>query len=100
MRGVLGDNPLLEDQVKTIIKSIDADGSGTIDFDEFLTLMSDPKFNDLAKDEHRQAFEMFDKDGSGYISVAELKGAFRDLGKFLPIPSPTRNSHQAIRALF
>jgi len=93
MTRVLGDNPLLEDQVKTIIKTIDADGSGTIDFDEFLTLMSDPKFNDLAKDEHRQAFEMFDKDGSGHISVAELKTAFRDLGKPLLAPSLIRSPH-------
>lgn len=98
MTRVLGDNPLLEDQVKVIIKSIDADGSGTIDFDEFLTLMSDPKFNDLAKDEHRQAFEMFDRDGSGHISVAELKAAFRDLGKSMPTLSLIRNSHQAIRS--
>lgn len=84
MRGVLGDATPSKDQVKDIIRSIDADGSGTIEFDEFLTLMSDPKFNDLAKDEHRQAFEMFDKDGSGHISVAELKDAFRSLGELLP----------------
>ena len=97
MRGVLGDDPLLKDQVKTIIRSVDADDSGTIDFDEFLTLMSDPRF---AKDEHREAFEMFDKDGSGHISIAELKDAFRGLGKFLLAPSPTRNSHRPIHALF
>jgi calmodulin len=96
MRRVLGDDPHLEDQVQIIIRSVDADDSGTIDFDEFLTLMSDPKFNDLAKDEHRQAFEMFDKDGSGQISVAELKAAFRSLGRPLLSPSPTRDSHQAI----
>jgi len=84
MRGVLGDDPLLKDQVQTIIRSVDADDSGTIDFDEFLTLMLDPRFKDLAKDEHREAFEMFDKDSNGHISIAELKDAFRGLGKFLP----------------
>jgi len=65
-----------------IIKAVDFDGSGTIDFDEFLTLMSDPKFN-LAKDEYRQAFEMFDSNGNNYISVTELKGALRTLGQNL-----------------
>jgi len=70
------------DQVEAIIRSVDVDGSGTIDFDEFLTLMSDPRFN-LAKDEHRQAFDMFDKDGNGYISITELKEAFRKLGQRL-----------------
>ena len=82
MRRVLGDDPHLKDQVQTIIESVDADDSGTIDFDEFLTLMSDPRFNDLAKDEHRQAFEMFDTDGNGNISAGELKEAFRNLGEF------------------
>ena len=100
MRRVLGDDPLLKDQVQAIIESVDADDSGTIDFDEFLTLMSDPRFQDLAQDEHMQAFKMFDKDGNGMISVAELKDAFRSLGKFLLAPSPTRNFHQAIYALF
>lgn len=84
MKRVLGDDPFLKDQVQNIIKSVDADNSGTIEFDEFLCLMSDPKFSHLAKDEHRHAFEMFDKDGSGHISVAELKHAFRSLGE-LPL---------------
>lgn len=96
MKRVLGDVPLLKHQVESIIRSVDADNSGTIDFDEFLILMSDPKFNDLAKDEHRQVFEMFDKDGSGHISVAELKDTFRSLGKFL---LNSGKSHQVIHAL-
>jgi len=83
MKRVLGDDPFLKDQVHNIIKSVDADNSGTIEFDEFLCLMSDPKYSHLAKDEHRQAFEMFDKDGNGQISVAELKHAFRSLGQRL-----------------
>ena len=87
----MGDDPTLEDQVKSIIKSVDADGSGTIDFDEFLDLMSDPKFN--PKDEHRQVFEMFDKDGSGRISVSELKEAFSNLGELLLNLSSTSKSH-------
>jgi len=100
MRRVLGDIPYLEDQVKSIIESVDADGSGTIDFDEFLDLMSDPRFNDLAKDEHRQAFEMFDKDGSGHISVAELKEAFSNLGELSLNLSSTSKSHRVIHVLF
>jgi len=96
MRVVLGDAPDLNDQVAVIISSVDSDGSGTIDFDEFLTLMSDPKFNNPARDEHRQAFEMFDKDGSGHISVAELKEVFRNLGKFLLNPTPTDRFHPMI----
>jgi len=82
MKSVLGDDPFLQDQVQSIIRSVDDDNSGSIDFDEFLTLMSDPKYN-IVKDEHREVFGMFDKDGSGHISVAELKDAFRALGQRL-----------------
>lgn len=96
MRRVLGDDPFLKDQVQSIIESVDADNSGTIDFDEFLCLMSDPKFSHLAKDEHRGVFEMFDKDGNGHISVTELKDAFRSLGRFLL----TGKSQQLTRVLF
>ena len=83
MREVLGEAAPSDDQVKEIIEHIDTDKSGDIDFREFMALMSDPKFNDLAKNEHRQAFEMFDKDRNGRISVAELKEAFHKIGKFL-----------------
>lgn len=98
-RGVLGPTALSKDQIEDIIRHVDIDGSGTIDFDEFLNLMSDPKFN-LAKDEHRQVFEMFDKDNSGHISIAELKAAFRNLGGFLPNLPPTSKSHRVIHDLF
>jgi len=98
MKKVLGDGTPSEDQVKAIIEAVDVDGSGTIDFDEFLTLMSDPKFN-IVKDEQRQAFDMFDKDGNHHISVAELKEAFRNLGEFLLDLSPTNEFHLMIREL-
>ena len=97
MKGVLGaDVP--KDEIEAIIRSVDADDSGTIDLDEFLTLMSDPRFNDPTKDEHREVFKMFDKDGNGQISVAELKEAFRNLGEFTGTP-PTAKFHQLIRDL-
>lgn len=90
MNGVLG-NTISKERINVIISSVDADGSGTIDFDEFLDLMSDPRFNDPTKDEHRQAFEMFDKDGSGHISIAELKDVFRSLGQLRQNSSPHVN---------
>ena len=91
MREVLGEAAPSDDQVKEIIKHIDTDKSGDIDFREFMDLMSDPKFNDLAKNEHRQAFDMFDKDRNGRISVAELKEAFAKIGEPLVNSPPTHN---------
>ena len=48
-------------------------GSGEIDFDEFLQLMAAKQANMTMEDELRNAFNVFDMDGSGYISHAELK---------------------------
>lgn len=48
-------------------------GSGEIDFDEFLTLMAAKQSNMTMEDELRGAFNVFDQDGSGYISSQELK---------------------------
>lgn len=79
MESLLGDVTLNE-EINTIIRSVDADGSGTIEFDEFVAFMSDPRFKDPTKDEHREVFEMFDKDGSGRIDIAELKEAFKNIG--------------------
>lgn len=93
MKDVLGPEAL-KDGVDAIIKSVDADNSGTIDFDEFLDLMLDPKFNDPAKDEHRQVFETFDKDGNGHISPAELKEAFWALGELSTLFTPRANLTQ------
>ena len=99
MREALGNDAPSRDQVNVIIKTVDVDNSGTIDFGEFMMLMSDPKFNELAKDERRQAFDMFDKDGNGYISVTELKEAFRGLGEFPPNPSHQKFSSSDARFL-
>ena len=100
MRDVLGDAAPSDDQVKEIIKHIDTDKSGDIDFREFMDMMSDPKFNDLTKNEHRQAFDMFDKDRNGRISVAELKEAFHKLGEFLKNLPPARKHHSVVHDSF
>lgn len=100
MRDVLGDAAPSDDQVKEIIKHIDTDKSGDIDFREFMDMMSDPKFNDLTKNEHRQAFDMFDKDRNGRISVTELKEAFHKLGEFLKKLPPTRKHHSVVHDSF
>lgn len=46
--------------------------NGTIDFKEFVTIIQTCPKSDL-KDELKSAFRVFDKDGSGAITVMELK---------------------------
>ena len=48
-------------------------GNGTVDFPEFLTLMSRKMKDTDSEEEIREAFRVFDKDGTGFISAAELR---------------------------
>ena len=73
----LGQN-LTEKGLRELIKEIDVDSSGTIDFEEFKTLM-------VAKVGDRQsrlklAFSAFDEDDSGEITAAELRTVMSNFG--------------------
>ena len=50
-------------------------------FPEFITMISNKKSNSI--DELKEAFKVFDKDGSGSISAAELKHVMNNLGEKL-----------------
>merc|ERR1712224_383466 len=63
----LGQNPT-EAELHDMINEVDADGNGTIDFTEFLSLM---------------ARKMKDKDTNGFISAAELRHVMTNLGEKL-----------------
>ncbi|CDF37480.1 Calmodulin [Chondrus crispus] len=78
----MGQNPT-EGELQQMISEVDADGNGLIDFAEFVTLMA-RKMNNTDKDaEIREAFNVFDKDGSGKISGDELRQIMKSLGEDL-----------------
>ncbi len=56
-----------------MISDSDLDHSGTVDFQEFLTYMAKLRDSRGGSDELRSAFRVFDKNGDGKISAAELK---------------------------
>ena len=62
---------------------IDADGSVTIDFPEFLTMMARKMKDTDSEEEILEAFKVFDKDGNGFISAAELRHIMTNLGEKL-----------------
>jgi len=63
--------PASIDQAKAIIKEVDADGDGMIEFDEFCDMMSKQE-SVLPDIELREAFNVCDKDNNGTISFDEL----------------------------
>jgi calmodulin len=56
-----------------MIEEVDTDGNGTIDFPEFLSMMARKMQDTDTEEEIREAFKVFDKDGNGFISAAELR---------------------------
>ena len=58
-------------------------GNGTIDFSEFLTMMARKMKDSDTEEELKEAFRVFDKDGNGYISAAELRHVMTNLGEKL-----------------
>ena len=79
----LGHN-LKPEQLQECIDAVDGDGSGTVDFDEFLALMA--KKTKEAEDELelREAFRVFDKNNRGVIDVSDLKLIFSALDPDMP----------------
>lgn len=63
------------------MREVDRNGSRDLDFNEFCRLMLPVftgKFND---DDLWYAFKKFDLDGSGYITVSELKKILANIGQ-------------------
>ncbi|XP_016487584.2 calcium-dependent protein kinase 17-like isoform X2 [Nicotiana tabacum] len=64
---------------KKVALRADADGNGTIDYEEFITATM--HMNRMDREEHLyKAFQYFDKDKSGYITMEELEQALREFG--------------------
>ncbi|XP_027630514.1 calmodulin-like [Tupaia chinensis] len=78
----LGQNPT-EAELQDMINKVHADGNGTIDLPKFLTMMARKMKDTHSAEEIREAFRVFDKDGNGCISAAELRHVMTNLGEKL-----------------
>lgn len=78
----LGQNPS-EAELIEMINSVDDNGDCEIDFNEFLILMKSRIGERDPEKELRDAFAVFDTDGSGSIDRKELKRLMKKLGQAL-----------------
>mmetsp|Transcript_6859 Transcript_6859/g.9484 ORF Transcript_6859/g.9484 Transcript_6859/m.9484 type:complete len:160 (+) Transcript_6859:57-536(+) len=68
-------------QLEEIIKKVDKNGDGQIDFEEFLKMMSNRVGTRNRDYELKEAFNVFDQDGDGYITASELSTVMKTLGE-------------------
>ncbi|KAL7081155.1 hypothetical protein ACP275_14G021600 [Erythranthe tilingii] len=78
----LDQNPT-EEELREMMNEVDSDRNGTIEFAEFLNLMSRKMKEIDADEELKEAFKVFDKDQNGYISANELRQVLMNLGEKL-----------------
>ncbi|XP_033735157.1 calmodulin-like isoform X2 [Pecten maximus] len=78
----LGINPS-EVEVKQMAREADIDGTGKIEYREFVAMFARHINNVSTVDEIIDAFRVFDKEGNGYISAAELRHVMLNLGEKL-----------------
>ncbi|KAL3846704.1 hypothetical protein ACJMK2_017672 [Sinanodonta woodiana] len=75
----MGQNPT-EEELANMIDDVDVDGNGRIDFNEFVTMMVANMKDIYSEEGLREAFRVFDRDGNGLISLAELQYVITNLG--------------------
>ena len=73
--------------IEDIINEVDPNGDGTVDFPAFLTIMARKMKDTDTEEDIIEAFRVFDKDGSGVISAAELRHVMTNLGEKLTVRS-------------
>jgi Ca2+-binding EF-hand superfamily protein len=76
----LGFEPKKE-EIKKMISDIDKDGSGTIDYQEFLEMMTTKMSEKDSREEILKAFRLFDDEEKGKISFRNLKRVAKELGE-------------------
>ena len=67
----LGQNPS-EDDLAKMIQELHIDGQGTLEFPDFLKMMAKRMKDKESDQELRDAFRVFDEEGTGFVSASDL----------------------------
>ena len=70
-------------ELQDLVNEFDVDGDGQIGFEEFLILMAHKMKESNTEEDIRETFQVFDKDGNGFITAAELWQVMTIVGKNL-----------------
>lgn len=74
------------DQLETLIQKADTNNNGLVEFSEFVALVEPdlvPAKSPYTEEQLRQLFRIFDRDGNGFITAAELAHSMAKLGHAL-----------------
>ena len=75
----LGQNPT-ECELHDMIREVDADGNGFLNFNDFLSIMARRKKDTSVEEDIIEAFKVFDRDGNGFISSEEMRHILTHFG--------------------
>lgn len=71
------------DQIHVLLSNMDSNGNGFIEFDELVSAIL-PDMNEqllINQEQLLYVFQLFDRDGNGYITAAELAGSMAKMGQ-------------------
>ena len=72
---------LTDDELRQLISEADLDGDGKVSFKEFLSMSAATKMREIHEDtELKEAFDFYDANKDGLVSVTELQSALKRLG--------------------
>lgn len=80
------------EQLEGIIQKADTNNNGLVEFSEFVALVSPellPAKSPYTEEQLKQLFQMFDRDGNGFITAAELAHSMARLGHALTVEELT-----------
>ncbi|KAK1301760.1 putative calcium-binding protein CML13 [Acorus calamus] len=76
---------MTDEQINQMIADVDKDGSGAIEFDEFVHMMTSKIGERDTKEELTKAFHIIDYDRNGKISPVDIERIAKELGENLTL---------------
>ena len=70
-----------DEELKKMVSDIDGDGNGTIDFAEFLQMMTGKMDEKDSREDIEKVFKLFDDDNTSRISFRNLARVAEELGE-------------------